>query len=82
MKRAQRLLRVAFGTAAGEERGTVLGRTYRVQNRGPAAGMGRFGGGWDFNVGVQMGRRGVKGTIIVNLGKASIRVYPVGEGRP
>lgn len=54
----------------------VAGRRVRLENRGPHANMGRFGGGWMTNVGIQIGRAGLKGTIIVNLGKGSIRIDP------
>ena len=59
-----------------EKRVTVRGRPWRFQNRGPAAVMGRFGGGWDFQVGFQTGRRGLHGTIIINLGRSSLRIDP------
>jgi hypothetical protein len=55
---------------------TVAGRPVRLENRGSEARMGRFGGGWDFNIGIQMGRSGTQGTIIVNLGHGSIRIDP------
>lgn len=58
---------------------TVLGRPVRLENRGPDARMGRFGGGWEFQVGVQTGRNGTKGTIIINLGRGSIRIDPKKE---
>lgn len=57
----------------------VLGRPVRLENRGSDARMGRFGGGWMTSVGIQMGSRGTRGTIIVNLGKGSIRIDPKKE---
>jgi hypothetical protein len=54
----------------------VAGRRVRLENRGIGANMGRFGGGWMTSIGVQMGRNGTRGTIIVSLGKGSIRIDP------
>lgn len=65
-----------LGAGPYEKRLTWRGRPVRLQNRGPHAVMGRFGGGWETEVGFQMGRRGIHGTIIINLGRASVRIDP------
>lgn len=68
--------RQLLGDGPYERRLTVRGRPVRLQNRGPAARMGRFGGGWERELGVQLGARGLEGTVIVNLWRASVRVDP------
>lgn len=67
---------ITIGNDAYLKRLTVAGRPVRLENRGPDARMGRHGGGWDFEVGVQLGRSGIRGTIIVTLGRGSIRIDP------
>ena len=67
---------LTIGNEAYTHRLVVAGRPVRLENRGPSARMGRFGGGWEFSVGIQTGRNGTKGTIIVNLGRGSIRIDP------
>jgi len=71
--------RGVLGSAAYERRTLWRGRAVRVQNRGPAARMGRFGGGWEREVGLQLGRNGLAGTIIVNLWRGSVRIDPAGR---
>jgi hypothetical protein len=69
-------VRTFLGDGPFERRITILGRPVRIQNRGPEAVMGRFGGGWERELGIQLGRRGLTGTIIVNLWRGSIRIDP------
>lgn len=69
MKRL-RVLGLALGEGPYEKSGTWRGRKYRFSNRGPASYMGRFGGGWDRELGVQVGRN----TVLINLWKSSIRI--------
>ncbi|KQP81595.1 hypothetical protein [Aeromicrobium sp. Leaf291] len=71
----------ATGNAAYERTWAWRGRTWRLRNRGPAARMGRFGGGWDRELGLQLGPRGLRGTVIVNLWKSSLRVDPAKVAR-
>lgn len=75
-----RSLKVAYALTLGDKaynhRTAWRGRPVCLQNRGPAAHMGRFGGGWDRELGLQLGRRGFEGTIIINLWKGSIRIDP------
>jgi hypothetical protein len=82
VKRAREIIRTAYaltvGDAAYEKRATWRGRPVRFSNRGPAALMGRFGGGWNRELGIQLGSRGLAGTIIVNLWKGSVRIDPKG----
>jgi hypothetical protein len=70
------VLALTVGDAEYHRTFEVRGRKVRLQNRGPAAQMGRFGGGWQNSVGMQLGRRGLRGTVIVNLWKGSIRIDP------
>jgi hypothetical protein len=49
---------------------SVGGRDVRVQWRDVTSPMGRFGGGWQVEAGVQIG----KSTVIVNLGVFSVRI--------
>lgn len=67
---------VTFGNAHYERKVVVRGRSVRFANRGDGAHMGRFGGGWEREVGFQLGSRGVAGTIVINLWKGSIRIDP------
>lgn len=79
MKRAREVVAIARGIAGEahyDKRLTWRGRPVRFGNRGPAAQMGRFGGGWERQIGVQLGRRGLEGTIIINLWRGSIRIDP------
>lgn len=55
---------------------TFRGRRVHLKNRGPAAHMGRFGGGWERQLGIQLGGRGFAGTIIINLWRGYIRIDP------
>ena len=71
---------LTLGDKAYHRKLEISGRPVRLENRGPDARMGRFGGGWQTQVGVQMGSRGSRGTIIVNLGKGSIRIDPRKQG--
>ena len=48
----------------------ILGRKVRYSRKSKNSRMGRFGGGWNWNIGVQVGG----GTIIVNLLVASLRI--------
>ena len=67
----------AFLGAGPYENGFIWrGRPVRLGNRGPGAPMGYHGGGWDREFGVRLGRRGWKGTVIVYLGRGSIRIDP------
>jgi len=70
----QAALALTVGDEAYRRNLTCFGRPVRLENRGPDARLGRFGGGWQTIVGIQTGRAGLKGTIIVNLGKGSIRI--------
>lgn len=83
--RVLRALSLAWSLVAGntyvEKRVVVKGRSVRFQNRGEGAHMGRFGGGWQRELGIQMGSRGLRGTVIVNLWKGSIRIDPRKELR-
>lgn len=65
-----------LGDGPVDKRITIAGRPVRFNNRGPAAHMGRFGGGWERELGVQLGRRGLAGTIIVNVWRGSVRIDP------
>lgn len=76
MRDAVEIARVIFGVGPSEHRLTVKGRPVRFSNRGPSARMGRFGGGWERELGVQLGGRGPSGTIIVNLWRSSVRIDP------
>lgn len=67
---------LAAGNAHYERSLTVRGRPVRLSNRGDGAVMGRFGGGWQRELGVQIGGRGLKGTVILNLWKGSVRIDP------
>lgn len=69
-------LRAFLGDDHYERRTTWRGRPVRFQNRGTGAVMGRFGGGWERELGIQLGRRGLAGTIILNLWRASVRIDP------
>lgn len=69
-------VRAVLGDAPYDARGKIRGRTWRLQNRGTDAPMGLFGGGWQRQLGVQLGRGGWSGTIIVNLWKSSVRIEP------
>lgn len=40
--------------------------------------LGDFGGGWERELGLQLGPRGLRGTVIVNLWRGSVRVDPGG----
>lgn len=67
---------LAVEDQAFEHRTAWKGRPVRLQNRGPSSWMGRFGGGWERQLGVQLGPDGLEGTVIVNLWKGSIRIDP------
>lgn len=67
---------VTIGDAPYTKRFEAFGRSVKIENRGPHARMGRFGGGWERELGLQLGGRGLQGTIIVNLWKGSIRIDP------
>jgi hypothetical protein len=67
---------LTVGDAAYHKRVTWKGRPVRFENRGPDARMGRFGAGWDRELGLQLGPRGLRGTVIINLWKGSIRIDP------
>lgn len=69
-------LALTIGEAAFERTYTVRGRRVRLNNRGPGAPMGRHGGGWDLEIGLQLGRNRWAGTILLLLGKGSIRIDP------
>lgn len=69
-------LRGVTGRAAYDRRTTWRGRPLTFTNRGPDARMGRHGGGWEFELGVQLGRRGARGTVIVSLGRGYLRLDP------
>ena len=47
----------------------IAGRRVRFQWR-PPGGLGRFGGGWDIEAGIQIGGS----TVIINLGFCSVRI--------
>ncbi len=68
-----------LGRGPYERRTTWRGRPVKLQNRGPDAHMGRFGGGWDRQLGIQLGRNGLSGTVIVNLWRGSVRIDPAGR---
>lgn len=55
-------------------------REVHIRNRGEGARMGRFGGGWERELGIQLGRNGLRGTIIVNLWRGSVRIDPLPKG--
>ena len=67
---------LVLGNKEYERRTQWRGRSVRLANRGDGARMGRFGGGWEREVGLQLGSRGLNGTIIINLWKGSIRISP------
>lgn len=69
------------GHAGYDRRFEWRGRSVKLENRGPDAPMGRFGGGWEREVGVQLGPNGLRGTIIVNLWRGSVRINPRKAGR-
>lgn len=69
-------LRTFLGDGPTDKHVTVKGRPVHLSNRGPGAVMGRHGGGWDYKLGVQLGSRGLAGTVIVSLGRASVRIDP------
>lgn len=49
--------------------------TAKLSHRPPTSRMGRFGGGWQWKVGVQAGRLSRKrGTVIVSLLVAELRL--------
>ena len=50
--------------------------TYTHNEPGPA-NFGRFGGGWEWELGIQAGR-GFR-TVIINLGVASLRIVRPGR---
>lgn len=70
------VLALTVGEEAYSRQFKIRGRMVRLQNRGVDAGMGRFGGGWQRQLGIQLGRNSLEGTIIVNLWKGSIRIDP------
>ena len=49
---------------------TICGRRVKVKWRDPTNPTGRFGGGWQYEVGIQVG----PSTVIVNLGVFSVRI--------
>ena len=52
---------------------TVLGRKFTYQRRPSTkegSPWGRFGGGWDFHLGIQSGRR----TVLLSLGHSTLRI--------
>lgn len=71
-----RVARALVGTGSLDRHVIVRGRKVHLENRGPDAVMGRFGGGWERELGIQLGRRGLSGTIILNLWRGSIRIDP------
>ena len=73
---ALRDVRGLLSSPAYERRTTWRGRPVRLSNRGPGARMGRHGGGWDFEVGIQLGSRGLDGTVLIKTGRGSIRIDP------
>ena len=52
---------------------TLAGRKVTIEKRSPE-GFSRFGGGWKYVVGVQVGG---SGTVIINLLVFSIRIDPI-----
>lgn len=73
--------RTALGDGPYQRDWIVRGRRWRLRNRGPDAVMGRHGGGWDREVGIQLGSRGLQGTVLVTLWRASLRIDPKGVAR-
>ena len=59
--------------AERERRWQALGRRWTLSMRPADGPTGRFGAGWQWKVGVQVG----KATVIVNLLVASLRVDPL-----
>lgn len=76
MKKIAIVARGVLGDDAYEKRTIWRGREVKFSNRGPHARMGRFGGGWDRELGVQLGPNGLKGTVLINLWRGSIRIDP------
>lgn len=67
---------LVVGNARYERQMVVRGRTVHLKNRGDGERMGRFGGGWQRQLGLQLGSRGWRGSIIINLWKGSVRIDP------
>lgn len=74
--RTARALLGVPGTGEVDHWATFRGRRVHLKNRGADAYMGRFGGGWERELGIQLGGRGFAGTIIINLWRGSIRIDP------
>jgi hypothetical protein len=62
----------------GHWRREIAGWKVTYQRRAKGSPMGRFGGGWQWNVGVQAGGR----TAIVNLAVASLRIERPAKAKP
>lgn len=71
-----RVARALVGHGSLDRHVMIRGRKVHLRNKGPAAVMGRFGGGWERELGIQLGSRGLSGTIIVNLWRGSVRIDP------
>ncbi|GED14826.1 hypothetical protein [Aneurinibacillus migulanus] len=49
-------------------------RTVKVERRADDAPMGRFGGGWEYCFGIQMGKKKWRGTIYLMLWRFEVRI--------